>query len=113
MTRDMELIRELLLRFEQNDQSVPPGRTQKEVAYHVHQMKEAGLIDAIISFAHERGQRYPGTYHIKDITPKGHDFIAAIRDDRFWLKLKTQFPPARYNKSLSTLLGFEHSVLRQ
>ncbi len=35
MPRDMELIRELVLRFEHDDDSVPEGRTKQEVAYHV------------------------------------------------------------------------------
>lgn len=87
----MDLIRELLLRFERNDRLLPEGRTQKEVAYHVNQMKQAGLIDAEISFAMQRGTRYPDFYHVRDITPKGHDFIAAIRNDTFWAKLKKHF----------------------
>lgn len=91
MHRDMDLIRTLLLRFERNDQSVPEGRTKEEVAYHVNQMKDAGLVDAIISFAMERGSRYPNFYQVRDITPKGHDFIAAIRSDTFWAKLKKHF----------------------
>ena len=52
--RDMDSIRELSLRFEWRNQSVPEGRTNEEVAYYVHQMKGAALVDAIITFARAR-----------------------------------------------------------
>jgi hypothetical protein len=91
MQRDMDLIRELLLRFEKGDQTVPPGRSQEVVAYHVEQMNDSGLIKALIRRKIDRGHRLPHYYFVQDITPAGHDFIAQVRNDSFWLKLKKQF----------------------
>lgn len=80
-----------MLRFERGDQSVPEGRTQEEVAYHVEQMIDAGLLKEVISRKTARGRRVPHFYHVPDITPAGHDFIAAIRSSGFWSKLKKHF----------------------
>src|SRR5262245_25133750 len=91
MPRDMDLIRELLLRFETGNQKPPPNRTQEIVAYHVEQMIAAGLITGDISRRSDRGQKVPHFYHVHDITPAGHDFIAALRSDTFWQKVKTHF----------------------
>src|SRR5579883_413924 len=88
MPRDMDLIRELMLRFERNDASLPSGKTMEEVAYHVSQMKRSGLVDAEIIEAPSPGKMKPVQFIIHDLTPAGHDFIAQIRDDRLWLKVK-------------------------
>jgi hypothetical protein len=87
----MDLIRELLLRFESGDQTPPAGKTQEIVAYHVEQMIAAGLVTGTIARRSVRGQKVPHFYHVNDITPAGHDFIAALRDDKFWTKLKKHF----------------------
>jgi Hypothetical protein (DUF2513) len=93
MPRDMDLIRKLLLRFERDDTSIPDGYTNYEVAYHVNQMVKSGLIDAEIS--QERLPGRPGTlvpsgFRVRDIEPAGHDFIAGLKDDGFWAKLKRE-----------------------
>jgi len=89
--RDMDLIRELLLRFEQNDTSLPEGRTMKDVGYHVKQMIDAGLIEGQVIEAPSPGKLAPKDFFVRDITPKGHDFLDAIRNDTFWAKLKNEF----------------------
>jgi hypothetical protein len=91
MPRDMDLIRELMLRFEHDDTSVPDGSTKQEVAYHVKQMWKSGLIDAEVTEAPSPGKRRPIDFIIHDITPAGHDFITAIRNERFWSKVKDEF----------------------
>ncbi len=93
MPRDIDLIRELLLRFEQDDTSIPEGRSDSEVAYHVNQMIKAGLLEGEVTSG--PSEESPGKYEttgffIHDITPSGHDFIAAIKSDGFWSKLKRE-----------------------
>ena len=89
----MDLIRELLLRFEQDDTSIPEERSDYEVAYHVNQMIKAGLLEGeVVSGPSEEspGKSQPTDFFIHDITPAGHDFIAAIKNDGFWSKLKRE-----------------------
>lgn len=90
MPRDMELIRELLLRFERNDTSIPPGHAQEEVAYHVKQMRLSGLVDAHIVERPSPGKVKPVDFIVHDLTPAGHDFIAKIRNENLWSKVKTE-----------------------
>ena len=89
MPLDIELIRELMLRFEQDDTSVPEGRTEGLVAYHVLQMKEDGLIDAFVR-KRSHGNKAPDIYRVHDITPKGRKFIASIKPETLWSKLKDE-----------------------
>jgi len=90
MPRDLDLIRELLLRFEHDDTSLPTGRTRQEVAYHVKQMKLSGLIDAKILEQPFQGKLAPFKFIIHDVTPAGHDFIAALKKDGIWSKVKAE-----------------------
>jgi hypothetical protein len=90
MPRDMELIRTLLLRFERDDTSIPDGYTQEQVAYHVKQMKLFGLVDAEVIEAPSPGKLKPHSFIVRDLTPEGHDFIAKIRNDTLWSKIKAE-----------------------
>jgi hypothetical protein len=90
MPRDMDLIRELLLRFEHDDTSIPEGYTKLEVAYHVNQMVQSGLVDATVIQAPSPGRIKPVDFIFRDIRPAGHDFIAALKNDGFWAKLKRE-----------------------
>lgn len=93
MTRDMELIRTLLLRFEQDDVSIPPGYSEEQVAYHVNQMEMAGLIDAQVIFGARPGDGRirPRGFLFRQMTPRGHDFVSAIGDEGFWRKVVRHF----------------------
>jgi hypothetical protein len=74
----MDLIRELMIRFEGNDISVPAGRTAEEVAYHVKQLIDGGFLEGEIvegPAPGNPGDRIPLDYFVHDITWKGHDFV--------------------------------------
>ena len=90
MQRDMDLIRDLLLKFERDDASIPEGHTKHEVAYHVNQMVKSGLIEATViqAFSPGTGRMKPVDFVFGDITPAGHDFIAGLKNENFWTKLK-------------------------
>ena len=92
---NMDLIRDLMLRFERDDISLPTGHTKSEVAYHVKQMKLSGLVDAHITEAPSPGRIEPTDYIIHDITPAGHDFIAAVRNEGLWAKVRKYFKERR------------------
>lgn len=94
MPRDMDLIRELMLQFEQGDSSVPEGRTELEVAYHVKQLIDGGFLQGevlIATTAASPGKPVPKDYFVHDITWKGHDFIKAVREATVWQRVKDHF----------------------
>ena len=51
------------------------------ILYHVRQASESGLLLDVNSFA-------GGNFYIKDLSPKGHEFLADIRKDTNWAKTK-------------------------
>lgn len=91
MKRDMDLIRSLALRLEENDESVNvasemaagldlPGYTNRQVDEHLLIMREADLLDG------EREMRLHGTVDWINLrlTWHSHEFLAAARNDAIW-----------------------------
>lgn len=94
MPRDMDLIRELMLQFEQGDTTVPEGRNELEVAYHVKQLIDGGFLQGEVltaTTADSPGKPVPKDYFVYDITWKGHDFIKAVREATVWQRVKDHF----------------------
>jgi len=81
-----------MLQFERDDSSIPDGYTKLDVAYQVNQMVKSGLIEAHVTSGCLPGTgRYrPLGFIFQDITPQGHDFIAYIRSDTIWNKVKDE-----------------------
>jgi hypothetical protein len=95
VTRDMDLIRELLLKLE----SLPirpggiahitpdaeevrvPGYSVEQIDYHLMQMRDAGLID-------EGGVRPMIGIGFRKLTWSGHDLLDSIRGHENWAKTK-------------------------
>jgi len=117
MPRDMDLIRKLMLQFEHDDSSIPEGYSKEEVAYHVKQMVKSGLIEAAVVEAPSPGKMKPTQFIFRDITPAGHDFIAAIRNDGIWSKLKTKFKDKAVDMTVELLFvgakAYADSLIRQ
>lgn len=93
MRRDMDLIRQLMLKFE----SLPPtigtlffefddkdlqfeGYEPIVVAEHIRLMAEGRLIDAKVT-----GQ---GAVMLNSITLAGYDFLDSVKDEEIWRKTK-------------------------
>lgn len=55
--------------------------THEEILYHIKQAKESDLIQGV--------RYYDGgdTVMICDLTPKGHEFLANIRNEKIWKKV--------------------------
>jgi hypothetical protein len=87
--RDMDLVRSILLRIEENDApefvQMPSfeGIDEEIVAYHIRMMKEADLLDAVDASTMS-GEDY---IHIS-ITWRGHEFLETVRDPAIWQKTK-------------------------
>ncbi|CAN5842773.1 DUF2513 domain-containing protein [soil metagenome] len=89
MKRDMDLIRTLLLHFEEETDErrgvpVPPVKrdgqdvSKDELDYHVKLLNEERLIETTKG---EQG------WFVNSLTWKGHEFLDATRDDKIWKKV--------------------------
>jgi hypothetical protein len=95
MQREMDLIRELLLKLEalpmrpgeimsitpDAEEIAVPGYNPDQIDYHLSQISKAGLID-------EAGARPMIGIGFRCLTPAGHDFLDSIRDPETWAKTK-------------------------
>ena len=88
MKRDMDLIREILLKIEEHDVNSSSydtieikEYTSREICEHVRLLESAGLID---------GAHYDiaGNVWVQRITWSGYDYLDKVRDDSVWKKTK-------------------------
>lgn len=92
MTRDMELIREILIAIEK-EFSDPravitleiPGYDPEYVSYHVMLLNEAKLINA-----RDRNIDQIFLWQPTSLTWEGHEFLDAARNDSTWNKAMTK-----------------------
>lgn len=89
MKRDMDLIREVLLKVEELPfdggfhEITVEGRTDDEVTYHVMLLHEAGFIEA-----QDLTTLSGICWKPKRLTYSGHEFLDAARSDTVWQKAK-------------------------
>lgn len=86
MKRDMDIIREILLRLEQHDYiGEIEGRSATEIAYHVSLLEGAGLVTQdIYSNLFLNDSMLDGIR----ITWAGHEFLDSSRSASVWEKAK-------------------------
>ncbi len=93
MKRDFELVRKLLLFFEERETperiDVPPieGYEEFTIKTHLVLLHDAGLLrcEPVTSSTSDRV-----IYVIPfELTWEGHEFLGKIRDDKVWNKIKT------------------------
>lgn len=86
MKRDMDIIREILLRLEQHDYiDEIEGHSAKEIAYHVSLLEGAGLVTQdIYSNLFLNDSMLDGIR----ITWAGHEFLDSSRNASIWEKAK-------------------------
>src|ERR1700757_1641795 len=93
MKRDMELVREILLKLELepldgNLWSIDPnglgieGYSYEEISYNLLQIIDAELING--------AREQSGQFAIRNITWKGHEYLDDIRDPDIWRKTKAR-----------------------
>lgn len=82
MKRDMEFIRELLLKVEEEELRFEYVATDSKTEHHLDLLIEVGLIKA------EKTHYMDNTiiFDIIGMTWAGHDFLDAARDDKVWEK---------------------------
>lgn len=90
MKRDMDLVRKILLAYEENEDSGAffypkiDGYQEKIINHHRGIMCDASLLEPIY---HPRIDRYEGILGYR-ITWFGHDFLDASREETRWNKAK-------------------------
>jgi hypothetical protein len=97
MKRDMDLIRKILLLFEETEtdrismKKITLSEYSKEkIFFHVEIMKEAGLLHhSVTRFTGQNGRSW-GTSIEHGLRPTmlGYDFLDAVRDPEMWKKTK-------------------------
>ncbi len=93
MKRNIDLIRKLLLYFEErNDKRMVKDPkiddfSKDEVQYHLILMDEAGLIRCERSFSSKTPNRVMRVYPFS-LSWQGHEFLEASRNDNLWKKAK-------------------------
>lgn len=91
MKRDMDYIRELLLKIEESstplnrDDCMICDKSEEEALYHLWLLDGAGLID--VDFFYADNVVY--SLSVKGLTWAGQDFLDSMRDSKIWRKAKT------------------------
>ncbi len=94
MKRDMDLVRKILFKLEENPHGFNnkpleiDGYSREEIGYHAALMHEAGLIEGI-KFTHLQSESPDYLPHC--LTWAGHDFLDACRDEGRWTRAKEIF----------------------
>ena len=91
MKRDLDLVRKILLGFEELDEleSAPPeinGYTEGMCAYHLRMIKEAGFAEGGLMIGTDGDVTFSANWHM---TSHGHDFLDSIRDEGTWGETKS------------------------
>lgn len=99
MQRDMDLVREILIVVEDAQWGTVtpanlPDHDPAVVAYHIGLMVEAGLIEGQAVRAMDAG---PVNGHIDQLTWTGHEFLAAVRNETIWSKVKQKAGSASFD----------------
>jgi hypothetical protein len=117
MTRDMDLIRLLLLDLEAYQQRpggvshfMPtefniPGYNADQIDYHLALIKEAGFIDS-------GGARPMIGIGFRRLTWAGHDFLDSVRDKTVWEKTKATAGQAG-GFTVDILVGIAKEIIKQ
>ena len=97
MTRNWEIIREILLRLESTNTPNAyvnansfDGLPEQEVAYNMRLLSEAGYIEAKITSS-SSGDGKINVALANRLTNVGHDLLDTMRNESVWNKVKEKF----------------------
>jgi hypothetical protein len=91
VTRDMDLVRLLLLRIEESPEMRSkidldfPGYTREQVHYHLFLLHDAKYVEG-----HDLSSTGGRSFLPTGLTWQGHEFLDAARDDTIWRKAKEE-----------------------
>jgi hypothetical protein len=120
MTRDDDLIRTLMLVLEQasdyvNDNLVVEGYSRDQVAYHLGLIVGAGYAEGPQPRYSSTGSdpTVPMAVVVSRLSPAGHDFIASLRDDTVWAKVKERLAKVGGSASLEIIGQVGTAITKQ
>lgn len=93
LARDWDLVRDILIWGEHGGaRDKRPAAGEVALDYHVEILVQAGLVDGQGSIHRnpQTGQWEPGIGHVRKLTWAGQEFLAAVRSDTIWNKIKTK-----------------------
>ena len=103
MRRNMELVRELLLRVEANEGfgALASKYSQEEIVGHVEILLDAKLLEGKVHHDLSGG---PGSAYIQRLTWAGHEFLDNARNDTVWNKVTATIKNAATTASFEVLV---------
>ncbi|MCO5250768.1 MAG: DUF2513 domain-containing protein [Candidatus Kapabacteria bacterium] len=137
MKRDMELIRKILLEIENEENAiVDPGALQTRIISdfdnetfeseilalfeHLFLLIQAGYLETcdlegnpLLELQHgQQVNNYIFMHHFVRLTWQGHEFIASIKDDNVWHKIKERVGSESVNLPIGILMQLGLSVIK-
>lgn len=85
MTKDLDLVRDLLLRAEDGEFS----SSDPNIVYHIGLLRQAGLVQAVVT-----PRRWKNKFTLailKRLTPAGCGFLHAAKNEMIWTRTKRNF----------------------
>jgi hypothetical protein len=117
MTRDMELVRKILLAIAANERPLDSlmvriaNYTSEQIGEHIRMLQEARLLDGNASMGPDRRPRWSELR----LTWWGHDFIECARNDAIWRTAQEALGPgngvASFDVWRKTLIESAYVVL--
>ncbi len=115
MKRDWELVRKILIAVEeiqshsqQVDGNSIPGYDSPLVSYHIHLLKDAGLLEATCStYLNE-----PRECYAFELTWQGHEFLDQIRPQNIWNKTVAMIREKGLDLSFTTIKAAAAAVAK-
>jgi hypothetical protein len=91
MKRDMDFVRDLLLRIESGETNFagapkaftgqPPNPEAEKLGEHQRLLKQAGFVDV-------HAESLTGLIVVRGLSWRGHEFLDSVRDPKIWAKTK-------------------------
>lgn len=112
MTRNDDLVRELLIHIEENDRLHASAfeADRKTILYHVEILIEAGYVLGQVDSS-ESGERLAA--FIKRLTWEGHEFLDDVRSDTVWNETKKRVTSGVGSASLAVVQDVAKRVLSE
>lgn len=115
MKRNMELIREILMKVEEIptpsnfDLIEIPGHEQEEISYHVKLLGDAGLLDV-----YDRRTLGPDGYRYAPmaLTNAGHDLLDSMRSETVWRKARSRLRKVGGSASIEVVQTLLASIVK-
>lgn len=112
MKRDMELVRQIMLRVEEKADLNPAlvtieGHEFGVINRHVEILAEAGFLDVM----RRKMGNGPDQFFVRDLTWEGHEFIAATQNKTVWAKMKSTYGTELPKLPLDILKGIATKLL--